>query len=224
MDSGWPKEPLVQSFSCWRQCPMCTIFDHICQVAPVYPATLCLDLYKNGWTDILSFGLWTRVDRRKHFVQLYSPDGANMPTWECTFVPLGEYDWTVRLPGLCSLMSNYFDHLLNFGSVVMPFEWLKLDISNLALCDFDMQRLRRTLTYFLTYRSLCVLVHAWLITPKRAVFMVKWLLYCPFPSNRHHQSDGNGLEGKRENYQVCFWAILCATIVHSAMHTHYEQT
>ena len=25
----------------------------------------------------------------------------------------------------------------------------------------------------------------------------------PFPSNRHHQSNGNCLEGKRENYQVC---------------------
>jgi len=25
----------------------------------------------------------------------------------------------------------------------------------------------------------------------------------PLPSNRHHRSNGDGLEGKRENYQVC---------------------
>jgi len=35
----------------------------------------------------------------------------------------------------------------------------------------------------------------------------------PFPSNRHHWSNGDWLEGKRENYQVCS-AVLCATIVH----------
>jgi len=46
----------------------------------------------------------------------------------------------------------------------------------------------------------------------------------PLPSNRHHRSNGDCLEGKRENYQIyLFCAILCATIVHSAMHTH-EQT
>jgi len=26
----------------------------------------------------------------------------------------------------------------------------------------------------------------------------------PFPSNRHHRSNGDCLEGKRENYQVCY--------------------
>jgi len=25
----------------------------------------------------------------------------------------------------------------------------------------------------------------------------------PFPSNRHHRSNGDCLEGKRENYQIC---------------------
>jgi len=29
-----------------------------------------------------------------------------------------------------------------------------------------------------------------------------WLL-TPFPSNRHHRSNGDCLEGERENYQVC---------------------
>jgi len=27
--------------------------------------------------------------------------------------------------------------------------------------------------------------------------------YCPLPSNRHHRSCGDRLEGKEENYQVC---------------------
>jgi len=30
-----------------------------------------------------------------------------------------------------------------------------------------------------------------------------WNLPTPFPSNRHHRSNGDCLEGKRENYQVC---------------------
>jgi len=29
-------------------------------------------------------------------------------------------------------------------------------------------------------------------------------VYVPLPSNRHHRSNGDCLEGKRENYQVCF--------------------
>jgi len=31
-------------------------FNHICQVAPMYPTTLCSELYKNGWTD--RFAVW----------------------------------------------------------------------------------------------------------------------------------------------------------------------
>jgi len=31
---------------------------------------------------------------------------------ECTLAPPDEYDWTVRVWQQCSLMSNYFDHLL----------------------------------------------------------------------------------------------------------------
>jgi len=30
----------------------------------------------------------------------------------CTLAPPGEYYWTVHLRRRCSLMSNYFDHLL----------------------------------------------------------------------------------------------------------------
>ena len=33
------------------------------------------------------------------------------------------------------------------------------------------------------------------------------IFVCPLPSNRHHQSNGDCLEGKRENYQVLsHWA------------------
>jgi len=37
---------------------------------------------------------------------------------------------------------------------------------------------------------------------------------------------GDCLEGKRENYQGCsqFSAVLCATIVHSELHTHMNRT
>ena len=40
----------------------------------------------------------------------------------------------------------------------------------------------------------------------------------PFPSNRHHRSSGDCLEGKRKNYQVCS-VQYCATVVHSELHT-----
>ena len=44
----------------------------------------------------------------------------------------------------------------------------------------------------------------------------------PLPSNRHHRSSGDCLEGKRENYQVCS-VQYCMQIVHSAMHTHMNR-
>ena len=45
-------------------------------------------------------------------VQSCSPGGINVPTWEGTLAPPGEYNWTIRLRRWCGLMSNYFDHLL----------------------------------------------------------------------------------------------------------------
>ena len=44
----------------------------------------------------------------------------------------------------------------------------------------------------------------------------------PVPSNRHHRSSGDCLEGKGK-ISGLFCAILCATIVHSAMHTHMNR-
>jgi len=37
----------------------------------------------------------------------------------CTLAPPGEYVWTVRVRQRCSLMSNYFDHLLLLGSIAV---------------------------------------------------------------------------------------------------------
>ena len=34
--------------------------------AQAWPTTLCRELCKNGWTDRFAFGLWIRMDRRKH--------------------------------------------------------------------------------------------------------------------------------------------------------------
>ena len=41
----------------------------------------------------------------------------------------------------------------------------------------------------------------------------------PFPSNRHHRSNGDCLEGKRENYQVCS-VQYCVQQLYSELHTH----
>jgi len=50
-------------------------------------------------------------------VQSYSPGCANVPWWEVTLAPPGDYDWTVRLRRRCGLMSNYFDHLLPYSQM-----------------------------------------------------------------------------------------------------------
>jgi len=56
----------------------------------------------------MPFGLWTWVGLRKH--------KFNVSSWNCTLVPPGIYDWTVRLLRQCYLMSNYFDYLLFLSS------------------------------------------------------------------------------------------------------------
>jgi len=45
----------------------------------------------------------------------------------------------------------------------------------------------------------------------------------PLPSNRHRRSNGDCLEGKRGKLSGLIYAILCATIVHSAMSTHMNR-
>ena len=51
-----------------------------------------------------------------------------------------------------------------------------------------------------------------------------FLQFPPLPSNRHHWSNDDCLEGKRENYQIC--AVLYATIIvqrQSIMRTHMNR-
>jgi len=45
----------------------------------------------------------------------------------------------------------------------------------------------------------------------------------PPPSNIHHQNNDGCLLGKTGKLSGLFCAVLCATVMHSAMHTH-EQT
>jgi len=48
----------------------------------------------------------------------------------------------------------------------------------------------------------------------------------PFPSNRHHRSNGDCLEGKRENYQVCSvqYCVQQLYTVNCIVHTHVNGT
>ena len=90
--------------------------------------TLCRELCKNGWTD--RFPVWI-VDSggpKEAQVHPYSSGGATVSTWEGTLAPTGEYDWTVRLWQRCSLMWNYFDHLLIFSTtcVLLTVSWVNL--------------------------------------------------------------------------------------------------
>jgi len=56
--------------------------------------------------------------------------------------------------------------------------------------------------------SLCCWLHAeWAATSYHELF--------PLPSNRHHRSNDDCLEGERENYQLCSVQHCCATVVHS---------
>jgi len=47
-------------------------------------------------------------------------------------------------------------------------------------------------------------------------------LFSPFPSNRHHRSNDDCLEGKRENYQVCS-VQYCVQQLYSELHTHMNR-
>jgi len=71
------------------------------------------------------------------------------PTWVGTIVPRqvgtlappGEYDWTLRLQRQCSLMSNYFDHLLLLLLLLfcMCFSWLASCWFSAACTNSDQQ-------------------------------------------------------------------------------------
>jgi len=48
------------------------------------------------------------------------------------------------------------------------------------------------------------------------------MLCITLPSSRRHLSYDSCLEGKRENYQNCFCAVLCTTVVRNDAHTHVQ--
>jgi len=50
-----------------------------------------------------------------------------------------------------------------------------------------------------------------------------WNQDLPFPSNRHHRSNGDCLEGKRENYQVCC-VQYCVQQLYTVNCTHMNRT
>ena len=62
-----------------------------------------------------------------------------------------------------------------------------------------------------------------LLVRKKLKLLVRKKLTPPLPSNRHRRSNGDCLEGKRGKLSGLIYAILCATIVHSAMSTHMNR-
>jgi len=111
VDSGRPKEAEIQVYSPGSANVHKFSRFRFRLVAPMCRMTLCRELCRNGWT--IWFAVWV-VDSgrpREPQVQLYSPGGAIVLSWECTLAPPGKYDWTIRLQWRCGLMSDYFDHL-----------------------------------------------------------------------------------------------------------------
>jgi len=75
------------------------------------PDTVCWELCKNGWTDRFAIWVVESGGPKEAQVQLYSAGGASVPSWG----HIGA-TWQIRLNHClrrrCSLMWNYFDHLL----------------------------------------------------------------------------------------------------------------
>ena len=62
---------------------------------PGYARRHCRELCKNGWTDLMSFGLWTTRVGPKSMCCMW-----------CTLAPPGKYDWTVRMRRRCGLYAQ----------------------------------------------------------------------------------------------------------------------
>jgi len=89
--------------------------------------TFCHEVCKNSWNDWFHVWIVDSGGPEEAQVRLYLPGGPNVPTWEGTLAPLGEYDkyavsWhhstmtgeydgTAQLRRRCGLMSDHFDHL-----------------------------------------------------------------------------------------------------------------
>jgi len=80
----------------------------------------------------MPFGLWTRIGRKKTQVQSYLPGGINMPSWEGTLVPPGEYDWTIRLWRRCDLVKLLWPLVITCYGVICT-----QSIANAAVRKFN---------------------------------------------------------------------------------------
>ena len=93
----------------------------------------------------LPFYLWTRMGRRKHkfshidqMAPMYTSSVIFANWCQCahvggTLAPPGEYDWTVCLWQRCGLMSNYFDHLLQYAVDSLFFIY-SIGYRNMLMC------------------------------------------------------------------------------------------
>jgi len=63
---------------------------------------------KNGWTD--QFAVWVvgSIRPKDAQVQSYSAGDTNVPSWEDTLPPTGEYYWTIRVRRRCALREITF--------------------------------------------------------------------------------------------------------------------
>jgi len=146
VDLGGPKEARVQSYSAdWVSMHN---FNRIRQVVPMYPTTLpwavqkwpnwsicrlgCGLVWAEGSTSSIIFVRWR---------QCPTWVGTLVPRQVGTLAPPGEYDWTLHLQRQCSLMSNYFDHLLLFLLLLfcICFSWLALCWFSAACTNSDQQ-------------------------------------------------------------------------------------
>jgi len=59
---------------------------------------------KNGQTDRFAWWVVDLGGSKQERVQSYLPGGINVPSWEGTLAPTGEYDWTVCQRRRCGLL------------------------------------------------------------------------------------------------------------------------
>jgi len=101
-------------------------FNLIREVAPMYQMTLCRELCKNSWTGRFAIWVVESCGPKEAEVQSHSPGGANVPTWEGTLVPPGEYYWTISLRQRCGLTSDYFDYFFCCNALIYCYKsWLE---------------------------------------------------------------------------------------------------
>jgi len=58
----------------------------------MYPTTFCRELCKNGCTDRFAVWVVDSGEPKEAQFQSYSTGGADVPTYEGTMAPPGEYD------------------------------------------------------------------------------------------------------------------------------------